>query len=124
MQLSPVTIPTAEPTKMSKLTLFTVSLMTLSWLQAAMAVPTTSEKPFSFAEWVEGMIANPNDQHLTAEEAIAAWYTSAPLRNAVDLARPHILSSLEHPATCNEVDKIVAPVRLLFDPVSLFPLSP
>jgi len=57
----------------------------LAVLGAVRAAPTAPEtelvtSSFSFAEWVEGIIADPQGNHLTPEQAIAAF--NAGLGNA------------------------------------------
>lgn len=48
-----------------------------SLLVAALAgVSVNTAETFSFAEWVEGIIANPDGDNLTPEEAVAAWEAS------------------------------------------------
>ncbi|KAF6809955.1 hypothetical protein CPLU01_15401, partial [Colletotrichum plurivorum] len=51
---------------------FTSSLIALAMAAAVTAAPAqTSQTTFSFAQWVENIIANPNTA-LTPEEAVAA----------------------------------------------------
>jgi hypothetical protein len=57
------------------------TLALLAVCHSAGAAPTTPEtelvtSSFSFAEWVEGIIANPQGDHLTPEQAIAAFNAS------------------------------------------------
>lgn len=54
----------------------TLTLLALSTSVAASPAPiatrTDVDTPFTFSQWIEGIIADPNGSHLTAEEAIAA----------------------------------------------------
>jgi hypothetical protein len=60
---------------------------------AAGAVPTaaTAAPTFSFVEWVDEIIANPNGDHLTPEQAVAAFYASRPwgTSSRIQPARQH-----------------------------------
>ena len=53
-----------------------VAVLALS--QAVGAIPTanTVEPRFSFVEWVDSIIANPDGDHLTPEEAVAAFHAA------------------------------------------------
>lgn len=73
---------------------------------------------FSFASWVEDIIANPDGNHLSAEEAIAAFYASAPSGGT---SRATGLFGLQRrDVACNEVAKTEAPVGVLI-PLALAP---
>ncbi|KAF6788740.1 hypothetical protein CSOJ01_14953 [Colletotrichum sojae] len=56
------------------------ALAVLALAQLTDAAPTQKEETvelFSFGKWVDGIIANPDGDNLTPEEAIEAWKASA-----------------------------------------------
>ncbi|KAH7137919.1 hypothetical protein B0J11DRAFT_500176 [Dendryphion nanum] len=73
----------------------TLAVLTVLALSASIkAVPTAETTPavFSFSNWIEGIIADPNGNHLTPEEAVAA------ARNAARASS----RSVEKRAWCND----------------------
>lgn len=76
---------------MVNFTLHTIAALTLSACVAAIpGARTTSTTPFTFAQWVEDIIADPNGDHLSPEEAVAA-------KNAAVAATP-----IERRANCEQ----------------------
>ncbi|KAH0429048.1 hypothetical protein CKAH01_06163 [Colletotrichum kahawae] len=62
------------------------ALATLALAALANGAPTTqteSVEIFSFAKWVDGIIANPDGDNLTPEEAVEAWQASLNETSAV-----------------------------------------
>lgn len=63
-----------------KMVSFTLpALATLALAALTTAAPTTqtdSVEVFSFSKWVDGIIANPDGDNLTPEEAVEAWHAS------------------------------------------------
>ncbi|KAM7203602.1 hypothetical protein V8F20_003897 [Naviculisporaceae sp. PSN 640] len=92
-----------------------LSILTLCLSAAATPV---ANKRFSFRTWVEDIIQNPDGNHLSPEEAIAAWQASAqsnytrPFSAQGNYTRPfgHILRARGDPATCNESQHTGAPI--------------
>jgi hypothetical protein len=55
------------------------------------AVPTTSKTsvvPFTFVQWIEDIIANPNGDNLTPDEAVAAKNAAYAAANQLDKRAP------------------------------------
>ncbi|KAJ3957185.1 hypothetical protein N0V92_006260 [Colletotrichum tropicale] len=55
------------------------ALATLALAALTTAAPTTqtdSVEVFSFSKWVDGIIANPDGDNLTPEQAVEAWHAS------------------------------------------------
>ncbi|KAF9871383.1 hypothetical protein CkaCkLH20_11030 [Colletotrichum karsti] len=72
------------------------ALATLALASIAGAAPTAAAaEVFTFSAWVEGIIANPDGDNLTPEEAVEAWRAS---KNITDVAAG---TSLEKRASCN-----------------------
>ncbi|OAK96088.1 hypothetical protein IQ06DRAFT_308902 [Phaeosphaeriaceae sp. SRC1lsM3a] len=61
--------------------LFALSLSATA-VSGAPALDTTSlgEVPFTFTSWIDGMIANPNGNHLSPDEAVDAAYNGSSLQ--------------------------------------------
>lgn len=53
-----------------------LALLALSQAVGAIPTPETAAPSFSFVEWVDSIIANPNGDHLTPEEAVAAFHAA------------------------------------------------
>ncbi|KAH6634762.1 hypothetical protein B0J18DRAFT_30121 [Chaetomium sp. MPI-SDFR-AT-0129] len=60
--------------------IFTELLLATLAVSPAFALPATSTEVatevFSFSNWIEGVITNPDGDNLTPEEAVAAWAAS------------------------------------------------
>jgi hypothetical protein len=56
-------------------------------LALTLALPTAPAEAeiFSFSQWVEGIIANPDGNNLTPDEAVAAWTASLNTTRAGEL---------------------------------------
>ncbi|EFQ27390.1 hypothetical protein CGRA01v4_04466 [Colletotrichum graminicola] len=56
----------------------TLAALAVAQLTGATPVATQSgtTEVFSFSKWVDGIIANPNGDNLTPEEAVEAWHAS------------------------------------------------
>ncbi|KAH6611781.1 hypothetical protein B0J18DRAFT_441990 [Chaetomium sp. MPI-SDFR-AT-0129] len=83
----------------------------LAVCRAVGASPTTDTtfvtSTFSFAEWVEGIIADPQGNHLTAKQAIAAFYAG---RNNTVFSENVRRGPLLKRASCNEQPNTEVPV--------------
>lgn len=57
-------------------------ILSATAVSGAPALDTTSvgEVPFTFTSWVEGMIANPNGNHLSPDEAVDAVYNTSSIQ--------------------------------------------
>lgn len=77
-----------------------VFLAMLAISRAVGAVPTAAAAvPFTFGQWVEDIIANPDGDHLTADEAVQAFYASANSTQSSGRSSPlieHIIPTPRH----------------------------
>ena len=77
-----------------------VFLAMLAISRAVGAVPTAAAAaPFTFGQWVEDIIANPDGDHLTADEAVQAFYASANSTQSSGRSSPlieHIIATPRH----------------------------
>lgn len=63
----------------------TLALIALATSVAAIpTASTTAAAPFTFAQWVEDIIANPDGDHLTPEQAVAAKNAAVASTNSLD----------------------------------------
>lgn len=53
----------------------------------ALPAPQNEGEVFSFATWIEGIIENPDGDHLTPDEAVAAWTASLNGTNPSEFGR-------------------------------------
>ena len=66
-----------------------LALLTLSTSVAAIpTASTTSATPFTFVQWIEDIIANPNGDHLTPEQAVAAKNAAVAEANPLEKRAP------------------------------------
>lgn len=60
-----------------------IALLTLA--TSVTAAPATSATTFTFAQWIEDIIANPDGDHLTPEEAVAARIAAVSAANPLNV---------------------------------------
>jgi len=53
-----------------------LAVLALSHIVGAFPTASTAKSSFSFVDWVDGIIANPDGEHLTPEEAVAAFHAA------------------------------------------------
>jgi hypothetical protein len=73
-----------------------LSLIALSASVAAIPTTgTTSAVTFTFAQWIEDIIANPDGNHLSPEEAVAAKNAAVATANPLDTRAPRCMDEYD-----------------------------
>ena len=61
-----------------------LALLALSVSAAAVPAANPPAAPFTMTQWIEGIIADPAGDHLTPEEAVAAWNATRASAGSLD----------------------------------------
>ncbi|KAF2029947.1 hypothetical protein EK21DRAFT_112426 [Setomelanomma holmii] len=69
-----------------------LALLTLA--TSVVAVPMTSGTTFTFAQWIEDIIADPTGPHLTPEEAVAAKNAAVANSNPLSIRTPRCMDDV------------------------------
>jgi hypothetical protein len=79
------------------LTMVNLSLPLLAVLALAVSVtaaPATSATSFTFAQWIEDIIANPDGDHLTPEQAVEAKNAAVAVSNPLNVRAPRCMEGV------------------------------
>ncbi|KAH8724868.1 hypothetical protein GQ44DRAFT_707950 [Phaeosphaeriaceae sp. PMI808] len=78
---------------------YSLPILTLLTLSASVAaIPTaasTSGTTFTFTQWIEDIIANPNGDHLTPDEAVAAKNAAVASTNPLNTRAPRCMDEFD-----------------------------
>jgi hypothetical protein len=69
-------------------------LAVLALAVSVTAAPATSATSFTFAQWIEDIIANPDGDHLTPEQAVEAKNAAVAVSNPLSVRAPRCMEGV------------------------------